>query len=246
MATGDSKDKAPIDTASSHVSFELEPLDDHVGVVYIVTNDYHGDDARMAIRDQGRNCKRMKNFFYYLVDKYHITPAQNTTYDKFVATCKYIANWPKYKTSCKRIIIYFSGHGNGDYISMEEDRRTHGKRRVNINDILKWFRGDSTCANMQKILLLEACYRTDNIKCEENELVACAASSEGYDAESFPATGGLWTQEFWTLSNSKKSYDLVKLLQDVKDAMKSKNRNQVPSFKNELGESIIFTKCTFK
>lgn len=125
---------------------------------------------------------------------------------------------------------------------METDANNREKCNVKINDILSWFRDNQ--ANMERILLLDGCCSAEDIKCEENELVACAAS-KGSHAESFPCTGGLWTQELWSVFNQKETYDLEKLLRDVKDKMKDKGRNQVPSFQSGLTTPITFTKRMF-
>ena len=68
---------------------------------------------------------------------------------------------------------------------------------------------------MERILLLEACCFAETIRCEENELVACAAS-EGHPAGSFCWTGGFWTKKLWSTLDETLTYDLEELLQDVK------------------------------
>ena len=233
-----------IDIGLSHISFHHSPLTEQdVGVVYIVTNDYHSEGR--ALRDHGVDFKNMSNFFGNLADKYHVTTQQSATYNKFIATCKYLADW-KYPRSCKRIIIYFAGHAGGSCISMETDSRNPDKTTIDINDILSLFRTEN-CRGMERILLLDACCNAKNIKCKDNELVACAAS-EGCQAESLPWTGGMWTKEFCQIFNQKETYNLVTLLEDVKNEMKRKNEMnpksniQVPSWKSALKRDVIFIK----
>ena len=186
-----------IDTASSYISFDHNPLsesENYTGVAFIVSNDYHGEPG-CTLRDYGLDFKNMKHVFDNLVDKYHVTVAHSATYSKFIATCKYLADYkPEYPKCCKRIIIYFSGHGGDGYIRMERDAMHPDRSNVKIIEILNFFRNDK-CKDMERILLLDACCSAEDIECEGNELVACA-TSKGRPAESFPWTGGLWTKKF--------------------------------------------------
>ena len=90
-----------------------------VGVVYLLTNDYHAED-KAAIRDHGKDRQRMTAFFESCVDRYVVKPHTNATAKRFLATCRSLANC-KYPEHCDRIIIYFAGHGKDGYITMEKD-----------------------------------------------------------------------------------------------------------------------------
>lgn len=96
-----------VDVGPSYISFELKPLSEKdVGVVYIVTNDYHADPTK-ALGDHGKDFKHMENLFCNLVDNYHVTIAQSATYKKFVATCKYLADRKKYPVLAKESSYIF-------------------------------------------------------------------------------------------------------------------------------------------
>ena len=230
------------DCGISCILFPFDPLDKEVGIVYIVTNDYHAD-LKAALRDNGIDSQHVKNLFSNLEDKYHITTAQSVTYNKFVATCEYLSRY-KYPDTCKRIIIYFGGHGScdavGEYITMEADAKQNSKGpKVYIKDILSYFRNE-TCRDMERIILLDACCGVKQIKCEDNELVACA-NSENCEAQSLPWIGGYWTNELWLLFKEKESYDFKILLDDVEVALKKKH-GQTPSYRGKLRNKIILKK----
>ena len=248
---------AQIDATSSYISYDHKPLSEkYAGIVFILTNDHHAEGGRWSLSDYGLDAKNMNKFFDNLVDEYYKTTASCATYNRFVATCMYLADpgaspgtaLPKefvYPESCKRIIIYFAGHGSNGYICMEEDKK-HPKqpRNVKISDILSYFRNDK-CKDMEKILLLDSCCNIENIECQNNELVACA-TSQNKPAQSLANTGGFWTKTILDLFNQSTTYtlNLVTLLKDVRDYMIGEGRMaQIPGFKNGIQGEIIFTKC---
>lgn len=213
---------------ASDIRFDYEPLTDEVGVVYIVTNNYRYDD-KMALRDHGVDLKKMNRFFNSLFEKYYIVSAQNRTRMNFMNTCKYLATYSDYPASCKRIIVYFAGHGSNGYVSMETDSKSPKTENVTINEILSEFRTE-TCKEMVKIFLFDACCNAQNVVCEEgsNELVACAAS-EGCNAMSDPYVGGYWTHELYLMLDEKQDCDILTVLELVKDKMEKK---QYPLYNN--------------
>lgn len=242
---------------ASDIRFEYEPLEeDEVGIVYIVTNNYRYDE-NMALRDHGVDLKKMKSFFTGLVDKYYVVPAQNRTRENFISTCKYLAEWSKYPATCKRIIIYFAGHGSNGHITMEADVKDSTNRNVTINEILSLFRTEA-CKHMLKLFLFDACCNAHSVVCEEgsNELVACAAS-EGYSAQSDPYVGGYWTNELSLMLDENQGSDILTVLENVKRKMENKKyplydqtgkfvacTNLSPSFKSGLleTEKVYFPK----
>ena len=69
-----------IDIGLSHISFHHSPLTEQdVGVVYIVTNDYHSEGR--ALRDHGVDFKNMSNFLVILLTSTMLRPnkVQHTT-----------------------------------------------------------------------------------------------------------------------------------------------------------------------
>ena len=98
------------DTASSYISFDHNPLsegENYTGIVFIVSNDYHGEPGR-AFRDYGLDIKNMKHMFDNLVDKYHVTVAHSATYSKFIGTCKYQANYKYDYPTCVSLPLIIS------------------------------------------------------------------------------------------------------------------------------------------
>ena len=181
----------------------------------------------------------VNRFFDNLVDKYHVTTVHDAIHNRFIATCKYLAD-NTYPRSCKRIIIYFSGHGYNESIQMEN------YRGVKIAEILSYFHNEN-CREMERILLLDAPCSAENIKCEPNELVACASSRGRHPDPRFLWTGGLWTKKIWKLMmlTGKLTNNLVTSLENVLEDMKGQEDEdvQIPSIKNEIPENqkIIFT-----
>ena len=191
------------DGCASDIDFNSRDfVGNEVGVVYIVCNDYESQrERRMAMGNHGKDFNNMKKFFNVNCnDKYYVEPHKCATAKRFLDTCKYLANPPReYPKNCDRIIIYFSGHGQNDqYILMEpdfssnkSDREVHEECKIHIEKILATFRNSP---KMSRIILLDACCSATGIKCEENELVA-AAASDGTSAWGSPDTGGFWTDE---------------------------------------------------
>ena len=234
---------------TSDILFDDQSLTDKAGVVYIVANDYRYDDE-MALRYCGVDLQKMRKFFDNRLDKYYIVTSQNRTRENFINTLKYLAAWSKYPPSCKRIIIYFSGHGSAGHITMEKDaKKANSSEGVEINEMLSIFRTEIG-KKMVKIILLDACCNTQSVNCEEgsNELVACAAS-KGYTSQSDEG-GGYWTHQLLLGLTEKEDCDLVTVLQYVKREMEYRKTYPVynkngelefttfsPSFKNGLLET---------
>ena len=95
---------------------------------------------------------------------------------------------------------------------------------------------------MERILLLDACCNVESIKCEDNELVACA-TSETYPGKRFVWSGLTWTKELWMMLKEKQTCNLVAVLKDVQEGMLGKGINQFPSFKDKVKREIKFEKC---
>ena len=241
---------------ASDIQFSSKPLKDEVGVVYVVTNDYRYDPT-MKLRDHGVDLNRIKHVFENSLDKYYVEVRQNRTRDTFINTLEYLAAYEKqkkYPPSCKRIIIYFAGHGWGEHITMEEDAKNPAvTKKVEISEMLSILR--KIGVKMAKIILLDACCGVKEGICEEgsNELVACAASKD-HCAESDPDSGGgYWTNELH-LKLIEDNCDLVSALEFVKTKMKDKpypsfdrtgkyvgmEKKFLPSFESGLLETVYF------
>ena len=117
-----------IDTELSYITFDnSDDGNKHKGIAFIVINNYRGAPGKelcepeKALRDYGiLDFNTVNRFFDNLVDKYHITIMHDVIRTRFIATCKYLAdNTNRESSDCKRIIIYFSGHGDDSRILME-------------------------------------------------------------------------------------------------------------------------------
>ena len=214
-------DEYPLD--ASDIDFSYEPLNgDEVGVVYIVSNDYHSEERMALSADLARsNLQKMVSFFTDQCDKYYVEAKKSATSKKFLATCKYLADFENYPKNCNKIIIYFSGRGKGNHIIMEKDysikisangwtarekEKVDKNSIVTIENILSIFRGqvhhdrgkdveEKKMEKISRILLLDACCSAESESiCKENELVACAGSDKSNAMNEYH-TCGLWTKE---------------------------------------------------
>ena len=257
---------------ASDIEFERRGfVGNEVGVVYIVSNDYHSEE-NTALHDHGKDSKNMENFFSECEDNFYVASVRSATSKKFLATCEYLAldrsaeRYQAYPECCDKIIIYFAGHGKNGYIIMEKDysdpdlssnsrsrrnKEVSERSKISIEDILSIFRKNETM-KMSRVLLLDACCSAENINCEENELVACAAS-DSCSALSYPYTGGCWTKELCGMfDNEMQNCDIEELLNSVKNKMNetlypcpdgSGAKYLFPSFrKGNLTKKIIFKK----
>ena len=249
----------------SDISFKRKKIEKEVvGVVYVVTNDYH-TQKESALRDHGADWKTMEQFFELCEDKYYVVSKQSVTAKKFLATCNYLANYSDYPACCDRIIIYFAGHGRDGYIRLDIDysdiqkgkdskklkRREDDERleesKIDIEHILSIFRHHTIKEKMSIILLLDACCNAKSVECEEHELVASAASetaSKKFGAKS-DHSGGYWTNTlFYVLNKTDEKYDIIKLLKEAQIKIKEIYNDEElnPTFVQHLQREICFRK----
>ena len=130
-----------------------------VGVALLVSNDYtpvkRVDDLLFTHTDVDSMEKILKEFTYAV---YRI---KNASSDKFVTCYKKLAEF-KYPTTCKRILLYFSGHGNDGTLLMQDDVE------VNIVDVISSFKihiaNNKSLALMGKMFFYDACRGTQEDK----------------------------------------------------------------------------------
>ena len=256
----------PLD--ASVIKFTKEDLDERqaVGVVYLVVNDYHAE-GNMALRDYGKDFERMKAFFERCTDVYIVESHSSATATKFLATCRFLAEFKDYPKRCDRIFIYFAGHGKDRYILMEKDytspnisrrnreSQVNEERKVTIEKILSIFRKNHiNRENMSRILLLDACCSVEKTHeenkdvCSENELVACAGSATS-GSLSKCCIGGYWTMELYNEFDLNPGCDIGTLLENVKETMNTRlyhsrkpgeDTHLFPTFENKLQRKISF------
>lgn len=231
-----------------------------VGVVYIVANDYQGQNEGLPPLP---NCKidsgNMELFFDTCEDKYHVISELNVKSKEFWDTCKYLAD-SDYPPSCDRIIIYFAGHGGHgrqEYIVMHKDyssdentaNPSDSENKIYLNDLLSIF-SKRKKKEMTIILLLDACCNAKKVKCNKNELVA-SAGSDSSEARGNCIDGGFWTHALLMVFNSaaKGEIDIVKLLKVAKEWMdKNKHLYLCPAWTPEekLTRKIWFRKRMYR
>ena len=247
------------------ISFSPEELEEKtvVGVVYVITNDYHAQQES-ALRSYGIDLKNMEHFFNACDDKYYVVSERHVTSKEFWASCQYLAN-SDYPPSCDRIIIYFAGHGKDGYILMDKDyasiekntklsesaieERVIKESKIDLNILLSLFRKPKIKENMSVILLLDACCNAQAVKCEGNELVASAGSGCSV-ARSDRLYGGYWTITLLLVFNATDEVDIVNLLKDVQKKMENgmhRDENNeplylYPTFTQKLTRQIWFRK----
>ena len=246
------------------ISFHHKAITEReVGVVYVVYNDYHTKESLAFLyRGLEADCVNIERFFDICDDEYYVVSKRSVTAKRFLITCEHLANHTeRYLPCCNRIIIYFAGHGYGDCIVLDDDcasvkdeggkksdNKTLIRGSIKIEDILVKFREKRVTGKMPVILLLDACCNAQLVNCEENELVASAASEKS-KAKTSPH-GGYWTNTLYTVFNtSNGQYNIVDLLRNVEERINGMYPEEAttlyPTFKHNLKREICFKKSMY-
>ena len=228
-----------------------------VGVALLVSNDYTSPlstqkGLRFTHTDTDNLAQLFKEFTYAVYRK------KNVSVEEFVSCYKALAEF-KYPPTCKRILVYFSGHGEDGVLLMQDD----GK--VNIEDMISCFKvhvaNNSRLAKVVKMFFIDACrglqrddgYRmkakaNDEITClkrvpkEGNTLVAYASTR--YHVSVGDATGSRWTNCLVkALRESKESDDVCNVLTDANIAMRKEPYQhcfQTAEFTSSLVDRVHF------
>ena len=122
------------------------------GVALLVSNDYIGqvnlDEALFTHKDTDNLQKQFEEFNYVIYRK------KNIGRREFVSCYKSLGEY-KYPPTCKRILIYFSGHGNEGSLAMQDGSN------VKIEDIISCFKVDVAnnvrLLEMAKMFFFDAC-----------------------------------------------------------------------------------------
>ena len=108
-------------------------LKDERGVAFIVSNRASEDD------------KNMEELFKEV--KFDVHVRNNVTAKQFLATCEYLARYEEYPSTCKMIVIYFSGHGSNGFISMKPEKDHDG--RIHVLDLRAMFKNTNIAKVVQ-------------------------------------------------------------------------------------------------
>ena len=128
---------------------------DIVGVALIVSNDYKGlknaniDELPTIHKDTANLEEVFKGFRYAVYRKENLSTAA------FVSCYKKLAEF-KYPPTCKRILVYFSGHGGNNGALIMQDGKD-----IKAEDMISCFKihisNNETLAGMAKMFFFDAC-----------------------------------------------------------------------------------------
>ena len=203
-----------------------------VGVALLVSNDYTTlktvGSLSFTHRDTDNLVQLFKEFTYAVYRRKNVSA-------EFVTCYKALAEF-KYPPTCKRILVYFSGHGKDGALVMQDGEK------VKIEDMISCFKihvaNNSTLAGVVKMFFIDACRGSqrddgyymkampdDEITClervpkEGNTLVAYASTR--YHVSFGDATGSQWTNCLVkALRESKESDDVCTILTDTSIMMR--------------------------
>lgn len=182
-----------------------------VGVALLVYNDYKTLGTEAELQFTHIDAHQMEGVFKEF--GYVVYRKQNICEKDFMQHCKELAAY-QYPENCRRILIYFSGHGNDGTLVMQDDSH------LIIKDIIKLFKPDVAnnlvLAEMAKMFFFDACRGREKdygyvarsraqskagseITClkrlvvpREGNMLVAYASTRHYSA-SETAAGGRWT-----------------------------------------------------
>ena len=124
-----------------------------VGVALLVSNDYKGIVNVAELEFVHQDSVKMEQMFKHRLS-YTVYRKKNVTGYDFVSYYEKLAKH-SYPSMCKRILVYFSGHGSSDRDLLMQD-----KTEVKIADMIDCFK-KSTCskesAGMVKMFFFDIC-----------------------------------------------------------------------------------------
>ena len=234
-----------------------------VGVALLVSNDYKTIKGVSDLSSTHTDAKNMEQAFKELT--YATIRIKNASSDEFVSCYNNLADY-KYPTTCKRILLYFSGHGDDGTLLMQDGLK------VNIDDVVSRFKinvaGNRSLATIAKMFFFDACrgprrdsgygIRTakpdDEITClrkvpkEGNMLIAYASTRFHVSYES--PSGGRWTKcLIKAIRDSKESDDVLHILTEA-NIMMNKEPNchcfQTAEFTSSLVGHVNFKREAIK
>ena len=230
---------------------------DTVGVALLVSNDYETLEGERPLsythKDTDNLEKLFKEFSYVVLRK------KNVSGEDFVSGYKKLAE-DRYPPTCKRILVYFSGHGEDGTLLMQDGGI------VEIGDVVSCFRknisNNRTLAGMAKMFFFDACRgsREDHgysmkrakpaneITClgkvpKEGNMLVAYASTQHHVSYGGPG-GSRWTNCLVkALKESKESDDVCRILTTANIMMrKEPNQHcfQTAEFISNLADYVCF------
>ena len=227
---------------------------DIVGVALIVSNDYQGlkdvDELHFVHKDAASLEQVFKGFSYAVYRKENVSTAD------FVSCYKKLAEF-KYPSRCKRILVYFSGHGGNDGALIMQDGG-----RIKSEDMISCFKihisNNETLAEMAKMFFFDACRgsqqdhgymrksggETDWMKRIPREGgVLIAYASTPYHVSYGDSSGSRWTNCLvQALEESKDNDDVCRILTtaNILMAKQPNSECQTSEYSNTLREFVYF------
>ena len=237
----------------------------NVGVALLVSNDYKTTKEASDLWSTHTDAKNMEKVME--VFSYAVFWIKNVSTDEFVSCYKYLADF-QYPTTCKRILLYFAGHGKDGILLMQDGGE------VKIDDVISRFKihvaGNKSLAAIAKMFFFDACrgsekdsgysVRTakpvDEITClkriskEGNMLIAYASTRYYVAHESSSGAGGRWTNCLVkALRDSKESDDVLHILTEANSMMNKEPNHryfQTAEFICSLVDHVYFKKEAIK
>ena len=215
-----------------------------IGVALVVTNDYTTNPTKQDLKVTYTDGKKMKAFLVKC--KYKVFWYHNLTQQQFVKLYKEMAKY-EYPKTCRRLLVYFSGHGsNGERLLTEDGKY------VSVHDMVTSFKPvnakNITLRNTVRMFFIDACRGnksdygyssnksvtatiTHNTKSDKdssndtNILLAYSTTSEhvsGVSAEEMKkGTGSFWTE--CLLKELENSHDdILIILRNVNKVLEHK------------------------
>ena len=234
------------------LKIDINKLKSTIGVALLVSNDYKGLNKDKvthlsATHQDADDLEALFNEFTYTVyNKKNITAEQLKVFCDQLTTQKY----PK---SCKRILIYFSGHGRNGTLLMQDGKEVEIEKLVGC---FKMATGNSneTLLEMAKMFFFDACRgsREDGwysiqgggevarplmkFPTEGNILVAYASTP--YHVSYEGGKGGQWTNCLvQALRNSDEREDVCYVLTSASKMLRDKQLRE----KSKIFQSAEFT-----
>ena len=234
-----------------------------VGVALVVSNDIKDKNILFAHDDADKIEEMFKSFRYAVYRK------KNITHNEFVSFIGELADYT-YPPTCKRILLYFSGHGSDGELVMQDGNT------IKVNNIVARFTTDltksKTVPQMVKMFFLDMCRgeledfgftivskgdevnQTRKIPKEGSMLIAYSSTTNHMSYGSTDSGSG-WTNCFiQALKDSKESDDVCYVLTKANKLMKEKNqieslkmpkeitKFQTAEFSSSLAEFVCFKK----
>ena len=230
-----------------------------VGVALLVSNGYQREKELKFVHEDTNKMERVfKRFSYAVYRKKNVT-------DKEFRSCYRDLADHSYPSTCKRILVYFSGHGSDGVLAMQDGSHTR------IEDIINCFKTgitkSETVPHMVKMFFFDACRGSEedlgypNSKGDSNDtawigripkeggMLVAYASTPLHKSYETPS-GSRWTNYLvQALEESEEDHDVFKVLTRANELMEKHTKPtsggilfQTSEFTSNLKELVYFKK----